>query len=73
MAWGILFPWSGIEPIPPAVKVWSPNYRTAREFPINSFILLKVTLNSAAFEAPKKANEEFMYDQYYRIKKKMIF
>ena len=55
------------------MKVWSPNYRTAREFPIISFILLKVTLNSAALEAPKKANEEFIYDQYYYIKEKIIF
>ena len=34
MACGILVPWSGIEPGPSAVKVWSPNHWTAKEFPI---------------------------------------
>ena len=28
----ILVPWSGIEPGPSVVRVWSPNYRTTREF-----------------------------------------
>jgi len=33
MAYGILVPWSMFEPSPLAVKVWSPNYWTIREFP----------------------------------------
>ena len=33
-ACGILVPWPGIEPWPSAVKVWSPNPWTTREFPI---------------------------------------
>ena len=34
VACGILVPWPGIEPGPPAVEVWSPNHWTTREFPI---------------------------------------
>ena len=30
---GILVPWPGIEPVPPAVEAQSPNHWTAREFP----------------------------------------
>ena len=33
----ILVPWLGTEPGPTAVKSWSPNHRTAREFPGMSF------------------------------------
>ena len=33
VACGILFPWPGIKPEPSAVKVWSSNHWTAREFP----------------------------------------
>ena len=33
MACGILVPWPGIEPGPSAVRLWSPNPWTAREFP----------------------------------------
>ena len=32
-ACGILVPWPGIKHIPPALKVWSLNHRTSREFP----------------------------------------
>ena len=32
-ACGILVPWPGIEPAPPAVEAWSLNYWTAREVP----------------------------------------
>ena len=32
-AYEILVPRPGIEPVPSAVKAWSPNYWTAREFP----------------------------------------
>ena len=34
MACGILVPRPGIKHVPPAVKVWSPNHWTAREFPV---------------------------------------
>ena len=37
MAWGILVPRPGIEPMPPAVEVQSPNHWTAREVPMHSF------------------------------------
>ena len=33
-ACGILVPWPGIEPVPPAVKAWSLNHWTAREVPV---------------------------------------
>ena len=33
MACRILVPEPGIEPMPPAMEVWSPNHRTTREFP----------------------------------------
>ena len=36
-ACGILVPQPGIEPRPSAVKAWSPNHWTAKEFP--SFII----------------------------------
>ena len=31
MARGILVPWPGIEPAPPAMEAWCPNHRTTRE------------------------------------------
>ena len=34
----ILVPQPGIEPMPSAVKVWSPNHWTAREFPRSLFL-----------------------------------
>ena len=39
MTCGILVPQPGIEPGPLAVKVWSPNHRTAREFPMPVYFL----------------------------------
>ena len=36
-AWGILGPWPGIKPVPPAVGAQSPNYWTTREFPEELF------------------------------------
>ena len=39
VACGILVPWPGIKPVPPAVEVWSPNHWTAREVP--RFLFLK--------------------------------
>ena len=37
LPWGLresqLIPWPGIEPVPPAVEVHSPNHWTAREVP----------------------------------------
>ena len=37
---GILFPWPGIEPAPPAVEAWSLNHWTPREVLVCSFIFL---------------------------------
>ena len=37
MACGILVPWPGINPVPPAVESWSPNHWTTREFLGKSF------------------------------------
>ena len=33
-AWGILVAWPEIETMLPKMEVWSPNYWTAREFPV---------------------------------------
>ena len=47
-ACGIIVPWLGIEPWPPAVKVQSPNHWTTREFPyyndhpINTIIFILI-------------------------------
>ena len=38
MACGILVSQSGIEPAPLAVKAWSPNHWTTREFPVDMFL-----------------------------------
>ena len=37
VAYGILVPWPGFKPGPPAVEVWSLNHWTTREVPIDSF------------------------------------
>ena len=39
MAYGILVPRWGIEPAPSAVKAWSPDYWTAWEFPIRTYLV----------------------------------
>ena len=41
LACEILFPWPGIKPIPLAVKAWSPNHWTGREFPLWNVIIRK--------------------------------
>ena len=40
LACGILVPWPGTEPRPLAVRTWSPNHWTAREFPILPLLLI---------------------------------
>ena len=35
---GILVPWTGIEPGPPAVEAWSLNHWTARQGPIANIL-----------------------------------
>ena len=40
LAYGILVSWSGTEPRPLAVRTWSPNHWTAREFPILLLLLI---------------------------------
>ena len=37
---GILVPWPGVEPVPSAVKVWSPNYWTTREFSLTQTLVM---------------------------------
>ena len=39
MAYGILVPQWGIEPAPSAVKAWSPDHWTAREFPMWTYLV----------------------------------
>ena len=40
MKGGILDPWPGIKPVPPAVETQSPNHCTAREVPELGFLFL---------------------------------
>ena len=35
-SYGILFPWSGMEPVPPALEAWSLHHWIAKEVPISS-------------------------------------
>ena len=35
----ILFPWPGIEPVLPAVEMWSPNHWTVRELPATNILM----------------------------------
>ena len=44
-ACGILIPWPGIKPVPPAVEVWCLNHWTAREVPGEIFYLLLLFFN----------------------------
>ena len=46
----ILVPWPGIEPGPLALKAWSPNQWTTREFPINSFGCLLLWAKQASYQ-----------------------
>ena len=39
MAYGILVPWSGIKPVPPAVEAWNLNHWTAKEVPLLAFLI----------------------------------
>ena len=48
MAYGILIPQPGFEPIPPAVEVRSLNHWTAREVPKNGFNKL-MNLSNTSF------------------------
>ena len=45
-ACGILVPQPGIEPVFPAVQVWSPNHWTAREFPEIYIYIFHIVLKS---------------------------
>ena len=70
MACGILAPWPGIELEPMAVKAWSPNHWTTREFPkvflfktLLLFVLLKSNL-CTGLKKKKKPNST----KGYRVK-----
>ena len=53
-AYGILVPWPGIEPLPPAVEAWSLNHWTSEEVPELKLLcsLLWVIQNSVFGEEP---------------------
>ena len=40
---GFLVPWTGIEPMPPALEVWSINHWTAKEVPPSHIIMVNHT------------------------------
>ena len=44
MAYGILIPWPGIEPMPSALVAWSLNHWTTREVNIFTLLLFKILL-----------------------------
>ena len=52
VACGILAPWPGIEPMPPAVEERSPNHWTAKEVPVMAFfnLLFNVILSKEKSE-----------------------
>ena len=55
-ACGILLPWPGIEPMPPAVEAWSLNHWTTTEFPGQSFLSSDGSWSlwaSSLFQIPK--------------------
>ena len=56
-----LVPWPGVEPMPSAVKVWSPNQWTTREFP---YVFLKSLHN--AFVKNPPAVQETTFDSWVR-------
>ena len=60
-ACSILVPWSKTEPGPLAVKTWSPNHWTAREFPTCLFLLL---LPLFLLSNPK-THQDWCQDAYY--------
>ena len=45
----ILFPWPGIKPIPLAMKAWSPNHWTGREFLLWNVIIRKHRASMTVF------------------------
>ena len=51
VAWGILVPWPGIKPVPPAVEAGSPNQWTARELPPSRSLTI-LSLSSLTYETP---------------------
>ena len=55
VACGILVPQRGVEPVPPAVEVWSPNYWTTREFP---GLVISVLFNNQIFMGHEKCKNK---------------
>ena len=56
VACGILVPWPGIKPGPPAVKARSPNHWTTREVP--TYLTLRPCSNMAFLEKPPPAQRQ---------------
>ena len=49
VASGILVPWPGIEPMPPALEAWCPNHWTTREVPLPSCFVCSGNLISPLY------------------------
>ena len=56
---GILVPWPGMEPSPPAMAAWSPNHWTTREVPICAFRKRKIFYKLYYFQF-KSTNTGFL-------------
>ena len=68
MAFGILVPQSGIEPVPPEVEAWSPNYWTAREAPrVEGHLISKFNLH-ALYKSVKSKINTFSYEILQTLK-----
>lgn len=65
VAWRILAPWAEIEPVPLAVKTWTPNHLTSRELPgpflIFLFVFLLLSIKSYLYILDRN----FLSDVYF--------
>ena len=56
---GILIPWPGIEPTPPAVETWSPNCWTTREAPL--YLIFSIYFHSLLLQKHPNTRESRKY------------
>ena len=68
-AYGILVPWSGIEPVPPAVEMQILNHWITREVPYKIFLMdvLKLEFVQATFSDQNQILLEINYDREIKV------